>query len=185
MGVARMRELAAAAAAFRWVPAMAAVVLLSVGLAGCGQRERSNVSAASGIPAPLVPVGQIPGPHIPGTTQQRDAPNPLANDDTALAQGRQLFVAMNCSGCHGGHAGGGMGPSLRDKSWIYGGQAREIFDSIAQGRAHGMPSWGLRIPQDQIWRLVAYIQSLGSDREPDPPSPAPPHAPDDAAAPIG
>ena len=55
----------------------------------------------------------------------------------AIAEGRQLFVQMNCSGCHGGRAGGGMGPSLRDVDWIYGDTDAQIFDSIAEGRAHG------------------------------------------------
>ena len=33
-----------------------------------------------------------------------------------------------------------------------------IFDSIERGRAHGMPAWGRKLSQDQIWRLVTYPQ---------------------------
>ena len=62
-----------------------------------------------------------------------------------------------------------MGPSLRDPVWIYGSSDTEIFESIAQGRAHGMPAWGTRLPQDEIWKLVAYIKSLRTPLEPEPP----------------
>ena len=95
--------------------------------------------------------------------------DPFIGNPVALRDGRRLFVWYNCYGCHGGHGGGGMGPSLRDKTWIYGGSDDQIFDSIAQGRMKGMPAWGTRIPQDQIWELVAYIKSMRTAAEPDPP----------------
>lgn len=62
-----------------------------------------------------------------------------------------------------------MGPSLRDKVWLYGDRDDQIFDSIAEGRGEGMPSWGTKIPEDQIWKLVAYIKSMRTSSEPEPP----------------
>lgn len=59
-----------------------------------------------------------------------------------------------------------MGPSLRDRSWLYGQSAASVFDSIAEGRAHGMPAWGVKVPEEQIWKLVAYIHSMRTEREP-------------------
>ncbi len=53
-----------------------------------------------------------------------------------------------------------MGPSLRDPDWMYGSSECHVFSSIAEGRAHGMPAWGTKLPQDQIWKLVAYIVFL-------------------------
>ena len=112
--------------------------------------------------------------HTPGDSAASAAPprrrNPYANDVAAMAAGRQLFVRMNCYGCHGGRAGGGMGPSLRDVDWLYGGTDAQIFDSIAEGRAHGMPAWGPTLPEDQIWKIVAYVKSLRTPDEPQPPS---------------
>ena len=95
--------------------------------------------------------------------------NPYADDRTAMGEGRQLFVRFNCSGCHGGRAGGGMGPSLRDVDWIYGNNDAQLFSSIAEGRAHGMPSWQTRLTPDQTWKLVAYIKSLRTRNEPQAP----------------
>jgi cytochrome c oxidase cbb3-type subunit 3 len=99
--------------------------------------------------------------------------NPYTDDPKAIAAGRQLFTGFNCAGCHSGYAGGGMGPSLRDSLWNYGGEDTQIFSSIAEGRPNGMPAWAGRLPNDQIWRLVAYIKTLSTTREPvKPPTPS-------------
>jgi cytochrome c oxidase cbb3-type subunit 3 len=72
-----------------------------------------------------------------------------------------------------------MGPSLRDAVWIYGDKDSQIFSSIFEGRSKGMPSWGSKIPEHQIWELVAYIKSMGTPQEPDPPvEPADEEVPD-------
>ncbi|HKF94635.1 MAG TPA: c-type cytochrome, partial [Gammaproteobacteria bacterium] len=46
--------------------------------------------------------------------------NPYAGDKNAVAAGKQLFISMNCVGCHAPYGGGGMGPPLSDNRWIYG-----------------------------------------------------------------
>jgi len=102
--------------------------------------------------------------------------NPDAGSAAAAATGRQLFVQYNCSGCHGGRAGGGMGPSLRDKYWIYGNSDAQLYSTIIEGRSAGMPAWGAKIPRSQIWELITYIRTLGTPQEPDPP-PAPANPP--------
>jgi mono/diheme cytochrome c family protein len=43
----------------------------------------------------------------------------------AVTIGKALFYSMNCSGCHS-NGGGGMGPSLMDNQWIYGGRLEQI-----------------------------------------------------------
>jgi cytochrome c oxidase cbb3-type subunit 3 len=63
-----------------------------------------------------------------------------------------------------------MAPSLRDPVWLYGDSDAHIFASIAEGRGKGMPAWGTKIPEDQIWKLVAYIKSLRTPEEPDAPN---------------
>jgi cytochrome c oxidase cbb3-type subunit 3 len=142
-----------------------AAFLIAAAASGCRGREPADIAAAAAMPVMQNPVGPVPGPG--GFVTQIS--NPYGNDAAALQQGRALFVVMNCSGCHGGHAGGGMGPSLRDVDWIYGSGDADIFNSIAQGRANGMPAWGTRIPEQSIWMLVAYVKSLRTQREPDPP----------------
>jgi len=57
---------------------------------------------------------------------------------------------------------GAMGPTFQDGRWHFGGSAGEVFESIYQGRPDGMPAWGGRITNDQIWMLTAYVRSLSS-----------------------
>jgi cytochrome c oxidase cbb3-type subunit 3 len=129
---------------------------------GC---PRAEAPVSRGAPALLGAVGPIPGPAHETAPRTHE----LVRDPAGVAAGRSLFVAYNCSGCHGGHAGGGMGPSLRDEVWIYGGQDEDVFDSIAEGRANGMPAWGSLLSEQQLWMLTGYVKSLRTPREPDPP----------------
>ncbi len=145
---------------------LALCVLAVGGLVCCGEFPSQRDTQPTPAP-PLVraTVGPIPGP-------DHTAPkvhNPYANNRDARGDGRQLFVQFNCSGCHGGRAGGGMGPSLRDVDWLYGSDDGQVFSSIAEGRAHGMPSWGAKLTEDQVWKLVTYIKSLRTRDEVDPP----------------
>jgi cytochrome c(L) len=140
--------------------------------ASCGRTPPSGGATAAPPPA-TVAVGPVPGPTgdsaPPAENHAGETANPYHDDRTAMAEGRQLFVRFNCSGCHGGRAGGGMGPSLRDVDWIYGSRDAQLFSSIAAGRAHGMPSWQTRLTADQIWKLVTYIKSLRTRNEPQAP----------------
>lgn len=78
-----------------------------------------------------------------------------------ISQGQQLYRAFNCYGCHAAGGGGDIGPPLIDEKWIYGSEIDQVYLSIAQGRANGMPAFGGRIPPQQIWQLSAYVRSLG------------------------
>ncbi len=152
---------------------MRAVILLAPAcllFAAC-QTQPAEIAPQGSAPAMSTPVGPVVGPN--GEAQNREQHeadlDPYAHDKIALQDGRRLFVQYNCYGCHGGHGGGGMGPSLRDEDWIYGSSDAHVYESIAQGRAHGMPAWGVQVPSEQIWKLVAYVKSLRSPEEPDPP----------------
>jgi cytochrome c oxidase cbb3-type subunit 3 len=147
-----------------WWPSFA-IALAALAYAAC-EHPPGDVAAASSPPVIGTPVGPVPGPEENPPREK----NPFAGDLGAVQEGRTLFVNMNCSGCHGGHAGGGMGPSLRDVDWLYGSTEAQIFSSIAEGRAHGMPAWGTKLPEDQIWKLVAYIKTMRTPFEAEPPS---------------
>ena len=141
--------------------AAAAVALL----AGCdrvqgGSTVAQPVNASPDIESiTAVPLGDVAGGQkVPAAALQK---NPYAGNPQAVAQGHDLFIKMNCAGCHGYQATGGMGPNLTDNYWRYGGTPVQIFKSIYEGRPQGMPAWNPALPPDDIWKLVAYIQSLG------------------------
>lgn len=144
----------------RLLPGVLLAALLA--LAACDRPASEPAPLSDTPPLERHAVGPVPGPDraLPQMT------NPFADDPNAPVQGRRLFVWFNCYGCHGGHAGGGMGPSLRDAVWMYGNSDEDVFSSISEGRPHGMPAWGTKLPSQQIWMMVSYIQCLNRPCEP-------------------
>ena len=146
--------------------AVPAIALLGT-LAGSGSllaaNERDAASSALGLPPggdlARVPLGDLV--EAPEGSIASGITNPSAGQPQAVEQGGQLFSQMNCAGCHGFDAKGGMGPDLTNTYWRYGGTPAAIYKSIYEGRPQGMPAWGRALPPESIWLLVAYIQSLG------------------------
>jgi len=101
-------------------------------------------------------------PGFPLSSTPLAVKNPYEGDKKAIATGSQLFIGYNCLDCHGADGSGAMGPSFQDGRWHFGGSPAEVFESIYQGRPDGMPAWGGRISNDQIWMLTAYVRSLSS-----------------------
>lgn len=133
---------------------------------GCllGACEGGNAPPpASNLPAPselaAVPVGQPAG--MTKSVPALSTANPYAGNPQAIAAGNALYIKMNCAGCHAYTGKGNMGPDLSDTYWRYGGLPVQIYKSIHDGRPQGMPAWGAALPPQEIWKLVAYIQSLG------------------------
>jgi cytochrome c oxidase cbb3-type subunit III len=85
--------------------------------------------------------------------------SPYQENAYGIAEGKRLYTAFNCNGCHA-QGGGGIGPALMDAKWIYGSSPDQIYSTIAQGRPNGMPSFARHVPAQQIWQLVAYVQTL-------------------------
>jgi cytochrome c oxidase cbb3-type subunit III len=84
---------------------------------------------------------------------------PYEHNAYAIAEGQRLYAWFNCVGCHA-HGGGGIGPPLMDKQWIHGSEPTTIFTVIVEGTPNGMPSFRGKIPDNQVWQLVAYVRSL-------------------------
>ena len=142
----------------RWLNGLALCgAVMTVGIAGC-EREQRPFNA---------PRGARTG-HVVAQASHQSQPSgvppdsPYRRNAWGISEGKRLFSAYNCVGCHS-HGGGGMGPALMDDRWIYGAEGTQIYQSIAQGRPNGMPSFGNRVPPFQIWMLVAYVQSISGN----------------------
>jgi cytochrome c oxidase cbb3-type subunit 3 len=126
------------------------------------QRERRDARPA---PAQAAVLGDVAreSPLEPGGRRSNNfVANPYEHNAYAISEGQRLFDWYNCSGCHA-HGGGGIGPPLIKQNWIYGDQPGNLFDTIMKGRPNGMPTWGGRIPEYQIWQLVTYVRSLNHE----------------------
>jgi cytochrome c oxidase cbb3-type subunit 3 len=134
-----------------------ALVLLTIASAGC-EREHRDFTSQSGIATAARLTDLQPGEAAPPPEVQ----SPYRNNAYGLSEGKRLYSTFNCVGCHA-HGGGGIGPALMDHRWIYGSRPEQIYSTIVQGRPNGMPSFGGRLTDQQVWQLVAYVESLGGN----------------------
>ena len=100
-----------------------------------------------------------PGDAPPPATGQN---SPFRENAWGISEGKRLYNYYNCVGCHS-NGGGGMGPPLMDGDWIYGHEAANIFQTIIEGRPNGMPAFRNKIPDQHVWMLVAYVQSMSGN----------------------
>lgn len=116
----------------------------------------------------------MPGPDFQKWLEQNGTENSL------VSEGSTLFMRYGCSGCHGGH-GTVRAPSL---AGLYGSPVplsdgsivraddRYIRDSIlapekqvVASYAPVMPSFAGQISEEDLLKLIAYIKSLGPERQ--------------------
>ena len=92
--------------------------------------------------------------------------NPYAGDEQAIAEGRSLYERW-CQACHLPDGTGRIGPSLVDERWKYErtGTAVGQFEIIYAGGAGAMQAFGQRLSQDEILRLIAFLDTLGAADE--------------------
>ena len=95
----------------------------------------------------------------PGQERLRQS-HPLVRDPAAAAAARPVFVEK-CSPCHGPNGEGGHGPSLIGGREIRRASDRQLFDSIKNG-VPGTDMPGFPMPEDDQWRLVAFVRSLNA-----------------------
>ena len=133
------------------------LLLLLVFAASCERETRRyrELPAAASRPESTEVSGLVPGSPAP----REPVLSPYQENAYGIAEGKRLYTAFNCNGCHA-QGGGGIGPALMDANWIYGSAPDQIYSSIAQGRPNGMPAFGSHVPSQQIWQLVAYVQTL-------------------------
>ena len=87
--------------------------------------------------------------------------NPFAGDPEAVKEGRRLYMAHGCSGCHGLMGGGGMGKPILDDTWQFGSDDETLYKLIkGQIPQQTMPKTGAGIPDEQVWKMLAYVRSF-------------------------
>jgi cytochrome c oxidase cbb3-type subunit III len=127
-------------------------------LGGCEREQRSFRHEPSSInPPSTIRMSTL----YPGTSPPPSAAgkNPYEAQAYMVSEGKKLYEAYNCVGCHS-HGGGGIGPPLMDSQWIYGSEPNNIYSTIVEGRPNGMPSYRGKIPEYQVWEIVSYVRSM-------------------------
>ncbi len=132
------------------------VVLTCVG--GCEREQRRfEEGPPAGATAEGIGISDVAAGGLPMQPGRR---SPYLENGWAISEGKRLFSAFNCTGCHG-HGGGGSGPALMDGKWIYGSEPANIYQTIVEGRPNGMPRFAGVLREQQVWQLAAYVRSLG------------------------
>jgi len=102
--------------------------------------------------------------------------SPYTDYESVAADGRKVYLAAGCNGCHG-MGGGGMGPPLTNQIWVYGKDDDTLFRVIALGsdelQKQGykrigsetvvgpMPPFGEIVKSDDdMWKIIAFIRSV-------------------------
>jgi len=84
----------------------------------------------------------------------------LAKNPEALAIGQKLFL-NNCAQCHASDGAGSRGfPNLTDGDWLWGGDAKAIKATIAEGRTGVMPAFGAALGGEGVTHVAQYVRSL-------------------------
>ncbi|MBQ5946124.1 cytochrome-c oxidase, cbb3-type subunit III [Massilia sp. ST3] len=88
----------------------------------------------------------------------------LTADPVKVAFGKPKFAA--CVACHGAEGKGNpmMGaPNLADKTWLYGGSAETVMETIRKGRTNTMPAFGEFLGEEKVHVLAAYVWGLSNE----------------------
>lgn len=91
----------------------------------------------------------------------------LLTDDKDLSAGKVLFE-KNCTTCHRIDGSGDIGPNLTDKNWIYGFDIKDVFKTVKNGTAKGMPSHSEKLNPVQTQQVASYVLTLPETAGKDP-----------------
>ena len=77
-----------------------------------------------------------------------------------IAEGRELYNRRCAGQCHGRDGQEGFqGPSLFGKGYV---DPRFVYVTLITGRpGSAMPSWKGRLSDDEMWKIIAFVSSLG------------------------
>lgn len=88
------------------------------------------------------------------------------SDSTLVQKGHEVFIAK-CAMCHGQKAEGLVGPNLTDEYWLHGNKLGQIKNVIEKGVLDkGMLAWKGVVSDDNIFELIAFINSVKNTNVP-------------------
>jgi putative heme-binding domain-containing protein len=93
------------------------------------------------------------------TEPARPTVNPFNGNADAVRNGQGIY-RQRCALCHGMDARGHRGPDLT-VLWAAGRTDAGVFQTILKGVAGTeMPPAGIRTPDDELWKVMAYLRTL-------------------------
>lgn len=127
-----------------------------------GDFDTILTSVTQGRNGNMPPLAAALGDNLPSVVAYVQSLSGQAVDATLAEAGKPLFEGI-CSACHGldGTGNQAMGaPNLANASWLYGGDAETITQTITLGRQGAMPAHADILDKDQRRLVAAYVMSL-------------------------
>ncbi len=77
----------------------------------------------------------------------------------------KVAFADNCAACHGTGGNGVMGlfPNLVDDAWLWGGDIKDIYQTLVKGRNGYMTAFGSTLDEGQIADVSAYVLNMSGE----------------------
>jgi mono/diheme cytochrome c family protein len=80
---------------------------------------------------------------------------------SAVTEGRRAWLKLNCYGCHGNNAAGGMGPNIQH------GEFGDVSEAMrGDAREGGMRSFTGIAKSNDAANIAAYLATIGTASEP-------------------
>ena len=147
----------------RW-PSLASAIagLIMVGPAGSGGAQ-NGIELLDPLTNEPLALEERPEQAMTPAVEQfhGNGTNRYAGDPQAIAAGQQIYQRW-CQACHMPDGSGRIGPNLNDDQWQYPrtGTVQGKFEIIYAGGAGAMQAFGDRLDQDEILKLIAFVDTL-------------------------
>jgi putative heme-binding domain-containing protein len=93
-----------------------------------------------------------------GDKSEEKKSHPAIGDPKEIAAGKGLF-ATSCAACHGPAGEGGRGPNLHNRGAWHPLEEKDLFLTIQNG-IPGADMPPTKLPENQLWQIVAFVRSL-------------------------
>ncbi len=101
----------------------------------------------------------------PASAEEERQQNPFKGDRDAIAVGKGLF-RYYCAGCHGMEGGGGFrGPDLTRGQLTHVSDDQDMLQ-VVKGGIQGTQMPPQTLPDDNLWRIIAFVTDLRSNAPP-------------------
>jgi cytochrome c-L len=147
------------------VMALAGVLaaLMALGPVGGAGAAKDGVKFLDPLANEPLELTQRPDQEITPAVEQFHATgdNPYAGDRHAIAEGERIYDRW-CQACHLPDGTGRIGPSLADDTWSHPRTGTDVgqFEIIYAGGAGAMQAFGNRLDQDEILKVIAFLETL-------------------------
>ena len=145
-------------------PPLPALLLGAVLLAGVAAHARAEVEFLDPLTNEPLEFAYRPDQEITPAVEQMHATgeNAYLGEEQAILDGEATYKKL-CQPCHMPDGSGRIGPSLIDDQHKYErtDTQKGQFEIVYAGGAGAMQAFGRRIDQDEILKVLAYVEALG------------------------